>query len=99
MTIPRWWEILIGILLILLGISLMFIFSPKASREVRDYKDQQLIEFKKNNPKFKGDYKQSKLILPWSQRMKLSCWPIIGISLIIVGITFSTGFVFKFFVR
>lgn len=99
MTIPKWWEILIGILFIALGLSLIFILSPKSKREVKKYKDQQLLEFKKINPKFKGDYQDAKLILPWSQRMKLTCWPIIGISLIIIGITFATGFVFKFFIR
>lgn len=99
MTIPKWWEILIGILLIILGLSLIFLLSPKSKKAVQEYKDLQLLEYKKSNPKFKGDYREAKLILPWSQRMKLTCWPIIGISLIIIGITLSTGIVFKLFVR
>lgn len=99
MIIPKWWEILIGVLLIILGLSLMFLLSPKSKRAVQEYKNLQLLEYKKNNPKFKGDYQEAKLILPWSQRLKLTCWPIIGISLIIIGITLSTGIVFKFFIR
>ncbi len=98
MTIPQWWEITFGILLILLGLSLFF-FYRKSKEDVEYYKQRQLEEYKKQNPKFKGDYKQAKLLLPWSQHFKLALWPLIGFSLIIIGIFLSTGFMFTFFIR
>lgn len=96
--IPTWWEITLGILLIILGI-LLFALFKKSKENVELYKRIQLEEFKRQNPKFKGSYEQSKLILPWSQKMKLCLWPIIGLSLIIIGIVLSTGFVFTFFIK
>lgn len=96
--VPQWWEILFGILMILIGISVMFLFK-KSKQNVEEYKKEQLKEYKKQNPKFKGDYESSRLLLPWSQRLKLTFWPIVGLSLIIIGIFFSTGFMFTFFVR
>lgn len=96
--IPQWWEITLGVILIVLGFSLMFLFK-NSKKSVEEYKKEQLKEFKKQNPKFKGDYEQSKLLLPLSQRFKLTLWPIVGLSLIIVGIFLSTGFMFTFFVR
>lgn len=98
MSTPQWWEIVIGIFLILLGISLFFL-QKKSKESVMLYKQKQLEQYKKQNPKFKGNYEESKLILPWSQKMKLGLWPIIGLSFIIVGISISTGLVFGFFVR
>ncbi|WP_022935494.1 hypothetical protein ACJA28_01630 [Mesomycoplasma moatsii] len=96
--IPKWWEITFGIVLILLGISLFFL-QKKSKENVNYYRKRQLEEYRKQNPKFKGNYEDAKLILPWSQRVKLLMWPIIGLSLIIIGIFFSTGFMFSFFIR
>ncbi len=84
--------------MILLGISLFFLFK-KSKNDVDYYKQRQLEEYKKLNPKFKGTYQEARLILPWSQRMKLCMWPMIGLALIIIGIFFSTGYMFTFFTR
>lgn len=96
--VPTWWEITLGVVLIIIGILLFFLFK-NSKQSVEMYKKKQLETFKKQNPKFKGNYEQSKLLLPWSQRMKLCLWPILGLALIIIGITMSTGFVFTFFIR
>lgn len=77
----------------------MVAFFKKSKNDVNLYKEQQIAEYKKNNPKFKGTYEDAKLILPWSQRMKLTWSPIVGLSLIIIGITLSTGLIFGFFIR
>ena len=98
MKIPQWWEITFGIFLILLGISLFFL-QKNSKRKVDYYKQRQLEEYKKQNPKFKGTYEEAKLLLPWSEKTRLTLWPILGISLIIIGIFFSTGFMFSFFIR
>ena len=95
---PQWWEITLGIILILIGISLFFL-QKKSKQDVDFYKQRQLEQFKKENPKFKGNYEQSKLILPWSQRFKLTMWPLVGLAFIVVGITISTGLIFGFFIR
>ncbi len=97
--IPQWWEILIGILIILLGLYLWLVFGKKEKDKVVSYKEEQLKAYKKLNPKFKGTYEEAKLILPWSQRFRLTWVPIIGLALIIVGISISTGLVFSFFTR
>lgn len=96
--VPTWWEILIGVLLIVGGATLFFLF-PKSKREVQYYKQLQLEKYKKENPKFVGDYNKAKLLLPWGQRMKLVMWPIIGLSIILIGIFFVSGVMFTFFTR
>ncbi len=98
MKTPQWWEITFGVILIVIGFAVFF-FQKNSKRKVEYYKERQLEEYKKQNPKFKGTYEQAKLLLPWSQRMLLTMWPLIGISLITVGIFFSTGFMFTFFQR
>lgn len=97
--IPEWWKILVGILIILLGISIWIAFGIREKNKVNLYKDQQLKAYKKQNPKFKGTYKEAKLILPWSQRMRLTWVPIVGLALVIIGFSISTGIVFGFFTR
>ncbi len=47
--IPEWWKILIGILIILLGISIWIVFGIKEKNKVNLYKDQQLKYYKKHN--------------------------------------------------
>lgn len=93
---PEIWEIILGIVFILIGAAVFFLFR-KSKSSVEEYKKLQLEKYKQENPKFKGNYEQAKLILPWMQRFKLCAWPIIGISLIAIGITMSTGLVFQFF--
>ena len=95
---PKWWEILIGVIFILVGASLFFL-SGRSKASVQEYKQLQLEAYRKENPKFRGNYEQAKLLLPWTQRFKLCTWPIIAFSLIIIGITLSTGLVFRFFQR
>lgn len=98
MNIPQWWEITFGVVLILLGIVLFF-FQKNSKRKVEYYKKRQLEEYKKKNSKFKGTYEEAKLLLPWSEKVRLTLWPILGLSLIIIGIFLSTGFMFTFFIR
>lgn len=96
---PEWWEILIGIILIITGCCLFFLYR-KSKVEVDEYKKRQLEELnKKDRKKYYSSYEEAKLILPWSQRIKLLLWPIIGMSLIIIGVSISTGVVFAFFTR
>ena len=95
---PEWWEILIGIIFILVGSGLFFLYKYTKA-DVEHYKKLQLEKYKQENPKFKGNYEQAKLILPWTKRFKLCTWPILGISLIAIGITMATGLVFQFFIK
>ena len=97
--IPEWWKILIGILIILLGISIWIAFGIVEKNKVNLYKDQQLKVYKKQNPRFKGTYKEAKLILPWSQRFRLTEIQITGLEQKIIGLNNWKGIVFKFFER
>ncbi|UUD35233.1 hypothetical protein NPA07_05525 [Mycoplasmopsis caviae] len=76
-----------GILFILIGIT-SFFFYPSAKEKAQFYKEKQMEEYKKNNPKSKvTNYEATGMYLPAWERIKLFAPIFFGILLVVVGVT------------
>lgn len=82
---------IIGLSLIVIGITCFF-FYPKARDKAYLYKEKQMEEYKKNNPKSKvTNYEATGMYLPAWERIKLFAPLFFGILLVVVGITMIVG--------
>ncbi|WP_322900799.1 hypothetical protein [Mycoplasmopsis felis] len=67
---PKWVYLVVGILLIVASLIMLY-FYKLSLQKMRNYKEKQLEEYKKDNPRLKGiTYENSGLYLPGWERMK-----------------------------
>ncbi|WP_156933557.1 hypothetical protein [[Mycoplasma] collis] len=91
--LPQWALILIGILLIILGISIIALH-PIAVRKRNLYKQNQIEQYRLDNriPKTKIiKYEETGMFLPWSQVVKYSLPIILGLTFCIIGTAWIFG--------
>ena len=81
-------DYLIGALLILLGITVFFLFQKKAKRNLAIYKQKQLDVYNKNRNTKVTNYNTTKLFVPVWQKIKFSAPVLFTALLIIVGLSF-----------
>ncbi len=79
-----------GALFIVLGIVLIF-FYPRSKANAKKYKQRQLEEYKKQNPKASSDYEKTGMFLPPWERTKMFAPLFFSAVFIIIGIAFLTG--------
>lgn len=89
---PRVVGVVFGVLFIVLGILILIYFYPKSKQGAKNYKDRQLIEWKKINPKRTlAKYSDTKMFLPAWEKVKLMAPVIICLTLCIMGLAWIVG--------
>lgn len=85
-----WVGYLFGSLFLTIGL-LCLLFIPKAKRNARRYKEEQLKNFNEQYRRHEVDYDKTGMYLPMGQKMKMQVPAILGVMFIIVGITWLVG--------
>ncbi|UVD81496.1 hypothetical protein NV226_02045 [Mycoplasma iguanae] len=89
--LPTWAFYLFGVLWLLLGIAFLGL-TPFNNIKVKEYKQKQIEKYKKDQKiKHNITYEKAKLVLPLSQKLKLSYAPLLGIVFIVIGISWILG--------
>lgn len=96
-NVPTVVLIVFGILFVLFGV-VLFLQYPKQKTKLQQFKNEQLEEFRKNNPKKKYiPYESTGLYVPSWERMKINSPLILGLVFLIIGLFFIIGKSFSLF--
>ena len=89
---PRWANITFGTLFILLGLSILFTYYPKAKKNAEEYRKLQMKEWRKQNPKRTlAKYEDTKMFLPPWEKTKQMMPVIFCLTFCILGIAWIVG--------